>query len=178
MILSQTFRRLLLALTITACAGAQNAKIPPAPIAHGGLVTLSEPDRAALQKEYGEFELLDFRNARLDQSRDSITAHGWGLAVKGKFRHSGKVEYAALARVKSQPDGVLLIMLDGRVPADSTGLFYHSYIGLPLLLRTRAGANGAVDTLEFACAKLNQSCGRAYVDATDGTVRWGIVAQE
>jgi len=156
----------------------ESRKIPVPPLANGGIAGLWYPEHEYIQKKYGDFELLNFSNAGYDIPKDSNSTKPWKLTALGNFLPGTSVQYAALARLAQHDDGLLLIMFEWVDPTHSPkshGVFYDSFIGKQsLVIRTRQGFNGGVDTLEFSCTDLDRLCGQAYYDST-GTFEFNVL---
>jgi hypothetical protein len=160
----------------------QNAKkINVPPLSNGGIASLWYPEHAFLQKEYGEFELLNYSNTSYRVRKDSITDSTWKLVAIGNFLPEG-LQYATLAKVKAHPDGALLVMFEWKDPADSTkdhGIFYRTYLSKKkVLLRTRQARVGNIDTLEFSCADIKRRCGQCFYDEQTGEMKLALTGQE
>lgn len=140
-------------------------RIPLPPLINGGISSLWYDDHKFIQSEYGEFELLNYKNVGFEISKDSLSAHSWRLLAMGDFIEK-EVSYATLARVKGNDKGILLIFFRWHNPSDSSrtqGVFYRAFIGKDkLLLRTKQSITGGVDTLEFSCGDLIRKCGKCY----------------
>ena len=148
----------------------------------GGLSSLWYHDHKFLKEEYGDFELLNYKNAGFKDSRDSLTAHSWTLFTMGDFL-TKDLSYATLAKVKGSDQGILLIMFKWHDPAkDSSsahGIFYRTFIGKEkLLLRTKQCTTGGVDTLEISCGDLQRRCGKCYYDSKQGKMVLDIIGKE
>ena len=142
-------------------------KVPLPPVIAGGLTSLWYHDHKFLLDEYGEFELLNYKNAGFKTSRDSLSAYSWEPFVIGDFVEK-EISYATIARIKNSDKGLLLLFFRWIEPSDSTrthGIFYRTFIGKDkLLLRTKQCTTGGVDTLEISCGDLKQICGKCYFD--------------
>ena len=142
-------------------------KVPLPPVVDGGLTSLWYHDHKFLLDEYGEFELLNYKNAGFETSRDSLSASSWMPFVIGDFVEK-EVSYATLARVKNNDKGLLLIFFRWIEPSDSSltnGVFYRTFIEKDkLLLRAKQCTTGGVDTLEISCGDLKHGCGKCYFD--------------
>lgn len=142
-------------------------KVQLPPFSHGGIMSLWYDDHKFLMKEYGEFDLLNYKNTDFALSRDSISAYNWKLFVMGNYINKD-LSYATLARVKNLTDGLLLVMFQWHEPTDTTkkhGVFFQTFIGKKkLLLRTKQSLSGGVDTLELSCGDLKKRCGVCYYD--------------
>ena len=140
-------------------------QVPLPPLTHGGLTSLWYHDHKFILDEYGEFELLNYKNAGFSFQEDSITAYSWKMLAMGDFLDK-EVSYATLARVKNNDNGILLIMFRWVDPKDSThGVFYRTFIGKDrLLLRTKQCTTGGVDTLEISCGDLKRRCAKCFYD--------------
>lgn len=157
-------------------------KIPLPPVISGGLSSLWYHDHKFLLDEYGDFELLNYKNAGFTTSRDSLTAHSWTPFTMGDFLKK-ELSYATLAKVKGNDQGILLIMFKWHDPAkDSSsahGIFYRTFIGKDkLLLRTKQCTTGGVDTLEISCGDLQRACGKCYYDTKQSKMVLDIVGKE
>jgi hypothetical protein len=146
---------------------ASSGMIPLPPLTNGGLTSLWYDEHKYLDKEYGEFELLNYGNSGFKTRRDSLTAYSWQLVAMGDFVEKS-VSYATLARVRNHPGGLLLIMFKWHDPADTArahGIYFQTFIGKEkLLLRTKQCTTGGVDTLEISCGDLKRSCGKCWFD--------------
>ncbi len=166
----------------TSKAKGTEGKVPVPPLMNGGIAGLWYREHAFIEKEYGEFELLNYDNVDVEQPRDSLTARSWKLTAMGDFLPGKKIQYAALARIKGRADGTLLVMFEWTDPTDTTrshGVFYHSFIGKnPLLVRKRQGLADAVDTLEFSCSDLERVCGRAYYREKNNSFSFDVVDKD
>lgn len=142
-------------------------KVTLPPVVDGGLTSLWYHDHKFILSEYGEFELINYKNAGFKTSRDSLSAYSWEPFVIGDFVEK-EVSYATIARVKNNDKGLLLIFFRWIEPSDSSlinGVFYRTFIGKDkLLLRTKQCLTGGVDTLEISCGDLKQRCGKCYFD--------------
>ncbi len=156
--------------------------IPLPPVMSGGLSSLWYHDHKFVKEEYGDFELLNYKNSGFKTSQDSLKAKSWTLFAMGDFL-TKEVSYATLAKVKGNDQGLLLIMFKWHDPAkDSSsahGIFYRTFIGKDkLLLRTKQCTTGGVDTLEISCGDLQRGCGKCYYDTKKGKVVLEITEKE
>ncbi len=142
-------------------------KIPLPPVIDGGLSSLWYHDHIFIKEEYGDFELLNYKNSGFNARQDSLSAESWKLLAIGDFL-TKEVSYATLAKVKNNDKGILLFFFKWHDPADSSrahGVFYRTFIGREkLLLRTIQCTTGGVDTLEISCGDLKRRCGKCYYD--------------
>jgi hypothetical protein len=156
-------------------------KVPLPPVVAGGLTSLWYHDHKFLLDEYGEFELLNYKNAGFKSSRDSITAYSWEPFVLGDFVEK-EVSYATIARIKNSDKGLLLLFFRWIEPSDSTqtnGIFYRTFIAKDkLLLRTKQCTTGGVDTLEISCGDLKERCGKCYFDNKKAEMVLEMVSKE
>ncbi len=149
-------------------------KIPLPPLSQGGLLSLWYHDHKFIQKEYGDFELMNYKNSGFKTKQDSLTANSWKLLAIGDFL-TKELSYATLARVKNKDRGLLLIFFKWHDPSiDSSrthGIFYRTYLSSDkVLLRTKQCTTGGVDTLEIACDDLKQKSGKCYYDSSKGVM--------
>ena len=158
----------------------KKGKVQVPPLSNGGVAALWFREHEFVQDEFGEFELLNYSNAGHSVARDSIKASTWKLVAMGNFLPGKAVQFATLARLKKHEGSVMLIMFEWVPPADTTrkhGVFYHTVIKKEsLLLRTRQGLGGTVDTLEFSCDDLERPCGRAYYDG--GEIKLSVIDKD
>ena len=156
-------------------------KVPLPPVVTGGLTSLWYHDHKFLLDEYGEFELLNYKNAGFKTSRDSLSAYSWDPFVMGDFVEK-EISYATIARIKNNDKGLLLLFFRWIEPSDSTrthGIFYRTFIGKDkLLLRTKQCTTGGVDTLEISCGDLRQVCGKCYFDNKKAEMVLEMVGKE
>lgn len=142
-------------------------RVPLPPLSSGGLSSLWYHDHKFILDEYGEFELLNYKNVGFAVAEDSLTAYSWTPLAMGDFVEK-EVSYATLARVKDKNKGILLILFRWHDPSDSSrahGVYYKTFIGKDkLLLRTKQCTTGGVDTLEISCGDLKRRCGKCYFD--------------
>lgn len=156
-------------------------RVPLPPVVYGGLTSLWYHDHKFLLDEYGEFELLNYKNAGFKTSRDSLSAYSWEPFVMGDFVEK-EVSYATIARIKNNDKGLLLLFFRWIDPTDSTrthGIFFRTFIGRDkLLLRTKQCLTGGVDTLEISCGDLKQICGKCYFDNKKAEMVLEMVGKE
>jgi hypothetical protein len=155
--------------------------IPLPPVMGGGLSSLWYHDHKFIKEEYGDFELLHYKNAGFKDRQDSLTALSWTLFTMGDFL-TKEVSYATLARVKGKDQGILLLMFKWHDPKDTSrthGIFYRTFIGKDkLLLRTKQCTTGGVDTLEISCGDLQRRCGQCYYDPKQSKMVLDIIEKE
>jgi hypothetical protein len=148
---------------------ASATKIPLPPIVDGGLTSLWYNDHKHILDEYGDFELLNYKNAGFKLSSDSLNAYAWRLFVMGDYVEK-ELSYATVARLKNSDKGVLLVFFRWFDPTDTTkkhGVFYTTFLAKDkCLLRTKQSLGEGFDTLEISCGDLNRRCGMCYYDMT------------
>jgi hypothetical protein len=143
------------------------------PMYKGGIAGLWEKEHLFVKSQFGEFELLNFDNTTHRIKVDTMTDKTWQLVAMGNYLEKG-LQFATLARVKDKPEGMLLIMFEWKEPAegsDAHGVFYHQFVGKQdLLLRTKQGGGGKLDTLELSCTDVQRVCGKCYYNTDKGRV--------
>jgi hypothetical protein len=153
--------------------------VPLPPLSKGGIASLWYREHTFIQEEYGDFKLLDYDNCSFPVEKERVARSTWKLVAMGNFVSEKSVQYATLARVANQPEGVLLIMFEWVDPADTSrphGVFHHTFVGQEsLLIRTKQASEGWVDTLEFSCSDLDRVCGKAYYNTANGAISLAIV---
>ena len=139
------------------------------PVVNGGLMGLWYHDHTYILDTYGEFELLNYKNAGFKVTSDSLNAYAWKLFVMGDYVEK-ELSYATVARLKKNDKGLLLIFFRWFDPADTTkkhGVFYTTLLAKDkCLLRTKQSLGEGFDTLEISCGDLKQRCGKCYYDMT------------
>jgi hypothetical protein len=144
------------------------------PLVDGGVAGLWARDHQYVQDTYGPFELLNFVNTPHRIKRGTMTDKTWQLVAMGNFLPGNDLQFATLAQLKERVGGTLVIMFEWKDPADSAaghGVFYHTFLRRSdLLIRTKQGAGGLMDTLEISCADLQRACGKCYYDSTASSV--------
>lgn len=153
---------------------APKKKLTLPPMFKGGLAGFHPKEHHFIESQYGDYEPLSFENTTHRIKRDSVTDKTWQLVAMGNFKKEKGLQFASLAKVKEKPGGTLLLMFEWNDPTDSTkahGIFFHSYLSkTDLLIRTKQGPDGALDTLELSCADVNRVCGKCYFDTEKNRV--------
>jgi hypothetical protein len=164
---------LILSINITA-QEKQNPTIPSKPVplpplSHGGLMGLWYHDHVFVAKEFGEFELLNFKNLGYMFDRELVTKNSWKLFVLGNFIDKG-ISYATLARLKNRSTGYLLLFFkwpDSKDTTQTHGVFHTVFLNQEKsLLRTVQSTSGDLDTLEVACPGLDSCCIKFFYDVS------------